>query len=78
MRVARARSTLASNTVISFEALAVTSGAVTATLVGALHVVVGSVRKRLEIRILHLRELLGGAIRVSEVVVNDDVVGVVH
>ena len=76
VREARAGSTLASDTVVAFEALAFTSGAIARTLVGTFHIVVSRVSDDLQIGILHLRELFGGTVWVNETVVNDDLVSV--
>jgi len=63
-----ARSTLASNTVVSVVALALASGSVAISLVGALHVVVSRIAYAVEVRILHVRELLRGTVRIVEAV----------
>jgi hypothetical protein len=69
--VTRARSSLAGRTLIAFKALASTTGTVAKTLVGALHVVMGSVGELVASRVHHLRELLGGAVRIHLTVHND-------
>jgi hypothetical protein len=77
-----ARSTLASNTVVAVVALALACGSVAITLVGALHVVVGRIAYVVEVRILHVRELLRSTVRVVETILQQsDVsvrVGAVH
>jgi hypothetical protein len=72
---ARARGALASNTVVTVEALALTSGSVARTLVRALHVVVSRVSQGTQISVLHLGELFAGTVRVHGVVVHNVVVG---
>jgi len=72
---ARARSTLAGNTIIAIEALALTSTSIAGALVGALHVVVSRVSQRTKISVLHLGELLSGTVRVHGVIIHDVVVG---
>jgi hypothetical protein len=72
---AGARSSLAGNAIIAVVALALTSGAVALAFVGTLHVIVGGVGQILEVRILHLRELLRGTERVRVTVIDDNIVG---
>jgi hypothetical protein len=62
---------LASNTIITFVTLTLTRRAITFALIGALHIIVSRVCQRLEIRVLHLRKLFGGSIRIRETVVNN-------
>jgi hypothetical protein len=66
-----ARSTLAARALVSLEATASSGGTVADTLVGALHVVMGSVGTDGLIRVSHGRELLGGSVRIDGIVDDD-------
>jgi hypothetical protein len=68
---ARAGGTLAGDAIVAVIAGALTSGAVAGALVGAFHVIVRGVDDVIQVRILHLRKLLGGAVRISEVILDD-------
>jgi hypothetical protein len=72
---ARARGSLTGDAVIAVEAVALTSRTIASALVRALHVVVSGVVQLVQVSVLHLRELLGGAVRVDVVVLNNDVIG---
>jgi len=72
--VARARGALASNTVIAVVAGAFTGSAVASALVGALHVIMGRVEQDVQVGVFHLRELLGGSVRIHEGILDDGLV----
>mmetsp|Transcript_6025 Transcript_6025/g.9822 ORF Transcript_6025/g.9822 Transcript_6025/m.9822 type:complete len:699 (+) Transcript_6025:194-2290(+) len=73
--IAGARGSLASRTLVALKALASTTSAVAKSLVGALHVVMGSVRQLVAGRVHHIGELLGGSVGVHLGVHNDSGAG---